>query len=78
MLKRSVGEVEFTEHIKSWQLMGRGIVNLPKIECRQGQLVISVISIDNTHLFVLDRTFSNYHSFMSWYGQLIDDCGFMP
>ncbi|CAM5196359.1 hypothetical protein [Alishewanella longhuensis] len=70
-----VDEVQFRKQLERWYLAGRTLFNLPKIERKAEQLIISFISLDNGTTFILKSKFNSYHELLSWYGKLIDQLG---
>ncbi|MEE2003238.1 hypothetical protein QWY20_17425 [Alkalimonas sp. MEB108] len=72
MESRQVNEKEFMEQLERWRQTGRGLVHLPKIDSFNEQLCISLVSIDNTIVFRLNRSFASYQDVLSWYGSKLD------
>lgn len=67
-----VEEDEFIAHMNTWFLSGRNLVTLPRFSEHGLELTLSIISIDNTKLITLNKTFYTYGSIMGYYGKLLD------
>ncbi|WP_306524016.1 hypothetical protein [Rheinheimera sp.] len=65
-------EEVFIGYLKQWQETGRSLVTLPTIAKNKLELKLAIVSIDNTKLITLNKTFYSYGSVMGYYGQLLD------
>lgn len=49
-----------------------GLITLPRITPTSKGIQISVVSIDNTVVFIYKHLFKSYKALLTWYGELLD------
>lgn len=72
MKEQTVDEQQFKDILTMWHRVGRGLITLPRITHTSKGIQISVISIDNTVLFIYEHLFKSYKALLTWYGALLD------
>lgn len=72
MKEQIVDEQKFHDILAIWYRSGRGLINLPRITKLSAGIQISVVSIDNTIMYVYEKQFKAYRDVLFWYGVMID------
>lgn len=72
MKEQTVDEQQFKDILDIWHRAGRGLINLPRIIKLSAGIQISVVSIDNTIMYVYEKQFKAYRDVLFWYGGMID------
>lgn len=72
MEEQIVDEQKLHDILEIWHRSGRGLINLPRITKLSAGIQISVVSIDNTIIYVYEKQFKAYRDVLLWYGGMID------
>lgn len=72
MEEQAVDEQQFKDILLRWHRVGRALITLPRITPTSKGIQISVVSIDNTVVFIYKHLFKSYKALLTWYGELLD------
>lgn len=65
MEEQAVDEQQFKDILVRWHRVGQGLITLPRIEPTSKGIQISVVSIDNSVVFIYKHLFKSYKAFLT-------------